>query len=1134
MKRLILAFLSVSSLAGVLLGQESSHEETQGTALDPKQTAARLAEARSKLESLPADAATGSPDASLRKAWERRVELLDEAVQLLARIEAQDASPEQEQERRRILEERRSAYEKLPALEVPALPNEEGLAELDARTTAQRDRVASLRTTETERTLYVDSIPTLAAESRKRLQSALERATRLTQESSAATDPTEKEVLGLRAENALLDAEVARLETRVIEGDREQEKSLAPLRLTERELAERRLERLEQEYGLYTRALGEAMDRETLRLEVELKTLEAAVETAENPFDRFTAARRLEITRLEKNRKEYGKYLLTLRSDLEEQKRRLAAEADELQSLREYLNKAGAGQQAGERMKFTLQRVKLRRQALERTLRRDVAAELGIYRSRRLELENELFFLKETWEREVEATALQLTNPEVSRLGATAGSLFELYRTAVREERDLVEDVIGVGEKLQVALIDRRNALDELEGFIRSRVFWIRDAKPLGPAIWSRVVAESAVVATWAGDLRTQETLDRFSASIKRPGAVAVSFLLFIVLPIGLFWARQRLRRIVTRMNDRTLEKDARIMDRVLAVTTGAVSVALLPVFFFVASRITLAADLPETIAPVLSLLLEHLAVFLFFLFLSRSFFSGRGTAQVQFGMDRDAAHALHRSLRIVLLGYLVFFCLRTILSRPPFLLDDGLPLEALPRVAYTLFLILAVFAGILLLRPRSDFSIRWVASLGDSLIGRRWSVLSSLICVAGAGLVVLEIAGYRYSAGVLARGLVQSLAVLLLLVPLYKGLTSAIESVAGGRRSDHSPSDAESVTEQADVLAPAEGQDRQIRRFLRVLFIIGGMVLLAGLWGIDVQTFSMLDGLKAYDVRGSEEFVSVGDLLRGVFYLVGTYFLLKYLPGIYEYTLFPRLAFDAGLKYAILTMSRYGFFIMGVILALSEIHLDLGRLQWLMAAVGVGLGFGLQEIVSNFVSGIILLVERPVRVGDVVTVGTTSGKVQRINIRATTVVNFDRQEIIVPNRNLITKEVINWTRGDTIIRLVVPIGVAYGSDIDEVTDLLLEIAREQPEINKEPEPQAFFLSHGESSLDFELRVFIPNPAVKMPLLHRLNRTINRRLADRGIEIPFPQRDLHIRSSAVPWPARNTAEAPEDLPVESS
>jgi potassium efflux system protein len=169
-----------------------------------------------------------------------------------------------------------------------------------------------------------------------------------------------------------------------------------------------------------------------------------------------------------------------------------------------------------------------------------------------------------------------------------------------------------------------------------------------------------------------------------------------------------------------------------------------------------------------------------------------------------------------------------------------------------------------------------------------------------------------------------------------------------------------------------------------------------------------------------------------------------------------------------------------------------------------------------------------------VVTVGTTSGKVQRINIRATTVVNFDRQEIIVPNRNLITKEVINWTRGDTIIRLVVPIGVAYGSDIDEVTDLLLEIAREQPEINKEPEPQAFFLSHGESSLDFELRVFIPNPAVKMPLLHRLNRTINRRLADRGIEIPFPQRDLHIRSSAVPWPARNTAEAPEDLPVESS
>ena len=145
----------------------------------------------------------------------------------------------------------------------------------------------------------------------------------------------------------------------------------------------------------------------------------------------------------------------------------------------------------------------------------------------------------------------------------------------------------------------------------------------------------------------------------------------------------------------------------------------------------------------------------------------------------------------------------------------------------------------------------------------------------------------------------------------------------------------------------------------------------------------------------------------------------------MYEFALFPRVTLDEGLKYAILTMSRYTVFVLGFFLALAEIHLDLGRLGWLMAAIGVGLGFGLQEIVSNFVSGVILLIERPVRPGDVVTVSGITGTVQRINIRATTIMNFDRQEVMLPNRSLITSEVTNWTRGDTVNRVVVPIGVA-------------------------------------------------------------------------------------------------------------
>ena len=151
-----------------------------------------------------------------------------------------------------------------------------------------------------------------------------------------------------------------------------------------------------------------------------------------------------------------------------------------------------------------------------------------------------------------------------------------------------------------------------------------------------------------------------------------------------------------------------------------------------------------------------------------------------------------------------------------------------------------------------------------------------------------------------------------------------------------------------------------------------------------------------------------------------------------------------------------------------------------------------------------------------VVTVGSTSGTVTKSNIRATTLVNFDKQEVVLPNRNLITSEVTNWTRGDTINRLVLNVGVAYGSDPNQVSELLEKIARDQPEVLNDPEPSVIFMDHGERSLNFALRVFLPSPNELMSVRDRLNKVINKEFTERGIEIPFPQRDLHIRSGPTP------------------
>ena len=199
-----------------------------------------------------------------------------------------------------------------------------------------------------------------------------------------------------------------------------------------------------------------------------------------------------------------------------------------------------------------------------------------------------------------------------------------------------------------------------------------------------------------------------------------------------------------------------------------------------------------------------------------------------------------------------------------------------------------------------------------------------------------------------------------------------------------------------------------------------------------------------------------------------------------------------------------------GVLAGFGQLGVDWSKLQWIIAALGVGLGFGLQEIVANFVSGIIILFERPVRVGDTVTIGNLSGTVTSIRIRATTITDFENREVLLPSKAIITDNVTNWTRNDTVTRILLPIGVAYGSDPDQVQAMLLDVAKAHPDVLNTPAPSVFFTLHGESSLDFEVRAFVDATAKRLPVAHDLNTAMNRVLGEAGIEIPFPQRDLHI------------------------
>lgn len=238
-----------------------------------------------------------------------------------------------------------------------------------------------------------------------------------------------------------------------------------------------------------------------------------------------------------------------------------------------------------------------------------------------------------------------------------------------------------------------------------------------------------------------------------------------------------------------------------------------------------------------------------------------------------------------------------------------------------------------------------------------------------------------------------------------------------------------------------------------------------------------------------------------------------RYLRVVLRRRVLARMHLNPDLQYAVSRFVGYCFIAVGFFFAFKVIHLDLSSLAVIVGGLGIGIGFGLQNIVSNFISGLIILAERPIAIGHRVEVGGVAGQVAKISLRSTIVVTNDNITIIVPNSNFITNPVTNWSYGDPKVRLRLPVGVAYGSDVEKLCRVLLELAAENPAVLKEPAPLVRFLEFGDSSLNFELAVWTIDMA-RRPTQFRsdLYFAIERRFRENQIELPFPQRDLHLRS----------------------
>jgi len=339
-------------------------------------------------------------------------------------------------------------------------------------------------------------------------------------------------------------------------------------------------------------------------------------------------------------------------------------------------------------------------------------------------------------------------------------------------------------------------------------------------------------------------------------------------------------------------------------------------------------------------------------------------------------------------------------------------------------------------------------------------------------------------------------------LVAAREAAEAAGETTEGGDGAE-----ALAVPIEEDEALDLETISQQTRSLVRSLIGIGIVITIASLWSTSLP---IAERLQEFQVPLTD--FDLLEILKGVLVFGITWLLIKNLPGVLELSVLRASSIESGTKYAIISLCRYAIGAIGLMVITNVLNFDFTQFGWMAAALSVGLGFGLQEVITNFVCGLILLFERPVRIGDVVTIQGTTGTVTKIRMRATTITNWDRQEFVVPNKSLITDTILNWTLSASISRIVINVGVAYGTDTDQARELLLEVANEHPIIMQDPAPMATFEQFADSTLNLVLRCYVPDLDFRLRTTSELHTEINRRFTKAGIEIAFPQQDIHIRS----------------------
>jgi small-conductance mechanosensitive channel len=484
-------------------------------------------------------------------------------------------------------------------------------------------------------------------------------------------------------------------------------------------------------------------------------------------------------------------------------------------------------------------------------------------------------------------------------------------------------------------------------------------------------------------------------------------------------------------------------------------------------------------------------------------FFTARGLTRAVLAVDAPRWRILPltdsgaaRLSRLLTLAAAIF-AIDILLVRTGRAIDSGEALRAMHQLGFGILITLLLARLIrrdIWTDPESETQSRY-----DSLRG--WLVLG--VGVFGLLTVVPVLFGYIELSRFFATRTVLSVLLASLLLLLHALVREAITACFGAVRTG-SPAAGDQMASMLQFWLGAALD----------IFVLGAGVLLAlPLWGLPWQELwtwivSAAAGFTIGEIR-----ISPLDLVLAVLMFAAILGITRALQRALDTRILSRTRLDVGVRDSLRTFTGYLGLVLAALIGLSTAGLDFSNLAIVAGALSVGIGFGLQAIVNNFVSGLILLFERPVKVGDWIVVGGHEGTVRRIRVRSTEIDTFDRSTVIVPNSDLISNAITNWTHGNRVCRVIVPVRVPYGSDTQHVHDLLMQCAQQNPYVTSAPMPYVLFKHFGESALEFELRVYARDTDYYLDVLSDLHFAVDKALREAGIAIPFPQRDLHIRTT---------------------